>query len=88
MATQNDKIERLKKRLETVEGKIKALNAERASLREEITATENAQIVDMIRSATNGGDQLDLSLAADFAAFMREREAAQSKEASASGDTE
>lgn len=88
MATQNDKIERLKKRLETVEGKIKALNAERASLREEITATENAQIVDMIRSATNGGDQLDLSLAADFAAFMREREATQSKEASASGDTE
>lgn len=85
MANSNDKIAKLKSRLEAVDEKIKALTAERKSLTEKIKDAENAQLVEMIRNAALGGEPSDL--AQDFAAFMREREAQseQTSEAAASG---
>ncbi|MBQ9905962.1 MAG: hypothetical protein IJM46_04250 [Oscillospiraceae bacterium] len=85
MANSNDKIAKLKSRLEAVDEKIKALTAERKSLTEKIKDAENAQLVEMIRNAAPGGEPSDL--AQDFAAFMREREAQseQTSEAAASG---
>ncbi len=85
MANTNGKIENLKKRLATVESKISALTAERKTLKEEIKAAEDAQLVELIRNAASGGETTDL--AQDFAAFMREREAQSVNEAAASGVT-
>ena len=82
MANTNGKIENLKKKLAAVESKINALTAERKALKDEIKAAEDAQLVELIRTAAPEGDTADL--AQDFAAFMRAREA-QSSEAPASG---
>ena len=85
MANSIDKIAKLKSRLEAVDERIKALNAERKALTEKIKEAENAQLVEMLRNAVPNGETSDL--AKDFAAFMREREAQseQTGEAAASG---
>lgn len=85
MAKSNEKITKLKKRLDAVDAKIKTLSAEKKALVEAIKEAENAEIVEMIRNAASGGETSDL--AQDFAAFMREREAQseQTNEAAASG---
>ena len=85
MSNSNDKIEKLKKDLEAVDEKMKALTAKRKTILEKIKEAENAQLVEMIRNAAPAGETSDL--AKDFAAFMREREAqsGQTGEAGASG---
>ena len=85
MANSNDKLTKLKERLANVESKISTLTAERKTLKEEIKATQDAQIVELIRTAAPDGETT--AIAEDFAAFMREREAQSGNEAAASGVT-